>query len=198
MEMVAPFAKVFAWDPTSIATVAVLIGISFGFLLERAGFGNSKVLAGVWYGYNFAVIRVMYTAVVVAAIGLFGLYYMGVVNLDLVFVNKTYLWPQIVGGFIFGVGFNVGQYCPGTSAVAVATGKIDGMVFVGGFLVGVVGFAFAFPHIESFFNSSQMGRMLLSDLFGISHGLVVMLVVVLALVSLYVTHVLDRKLGNNA
>jgi len=197
MEMIAPFAKVFAWGPTTAAVVAILLGVGFGFFLERAGFGSAKTLAGVWYGYNFAVIRVMFTAIVVALLGLFGLHYIGFVNLDLVYVNGTFLWPQIVGGFIFGLGFNIGQYCPGTSVVALATGKLDALVFVVGFMVGVVLFSFAFPLFEGFFSSSSMGRVTLPGALGLPAGVVVLAVVVIALAAFLFTHFLDGKLGNS-
>jgi uncharacterized protein len=196
MEMVAPFAKVFSMGDIPTSVIAIILGIGFGFFLEKAGFGSAKTLAGVWYGYDFAVIRVMFTAILVSMLGLFGLHYAGVLNLDLVYINGTYVWPQIVGGFIFGIGFNVGQYCPGTSAVACATGRIDGFVFIFGFLVGVVGFAFVFPWIEPFFNSSNMGRITLPEAFGIPAGVVVLGVVLIALGAFAFTHFLDRKLGN--
>lgn len=197
MEMIAPLAKIFSWGSTSASVMAVILGFGFGFFLEKAGFGNAKTLAGVWYGYNFAVIRVMFTAIVVSMIGLFGLHYLGVVDMQLVFINPTYLWPQIVGGVIFGFGFNIGQYCPGTSAVACATGKLDGFVFVAGFLVGVVIFSFAFPWFESFYNSSSMGRATLESAFGIPSGVLVLGVVLIALGAFAFTHFLDKKLGNN-
>lgn len=197
MDMIAPFAKVFSWGATSSAVVAILLGVGFGFFLEKAGFGNAKTLAGVWYGYNFAVIRVMFTAVVVAMIGLFGLHHLGVLNFELVYINKTYIWPQIVGGFIFGLGFNIGEYCPGTSGVAAATGKIDGMVFIGGFMIGVVIFSAAFPWIESFFNSSAQGRVTLADALGLPLGVVVLGICLIALGAFAFTHVLDKKLGNS-
>jgi uncharacterized membrane protein YedE/YeeE len=196
MDMIAPLAKVFSWGPTASSVIAILLGIGFGFFLERAGFGSAKTLAGVWYGYNFAVIRVMFTAIVVAMLGLFGLHYLGVLNLDLVYINGTYLWPQIVGGFIFGLGFNIGQYCPGTSAVAMATGKLDGLVFILGFLGGVVLFSFAFPLFEGFFNSSSMGRVTLPSALGLPAGVIVFAVVLVALGAFLFTHFLDRKLGN--
>lgn len=197
METIAPVAKLLSWGAAASSAMAVLLGVGFGFFLERAGFGSAKTLAGVWYGFNFAVIRVMFTAIVVALLGLFGLHYLGAVNLDLVYINPTYVWPQIVGGLIFGVGFNVGQYCPGTSAVALATGKLDGLVFVVGFLIGVVLFSHAFPLFEGFFSSSAMGRVFLSDALGLSHGVVVLAVVLIALGAFALTHFLDRKLGNS-
>ncbi len=196
MEIIAPFSKVFEWTPTLTSIMAVLLGFGFGFSLERAGFGSARTLAGVWYGYDMAVVRVMFTAVVVAMLGLFGLYYLGVLELDLVYVNPTYLWPQVVGGFIFGMGFNIGAYCPGTSLVAMATGKIDGLVFLLGFGVGVLGFAWSFPYIQDFYTSSYMGRLMLPDVLGLPPGVVVLLVVFLAFGAFALTHFVDSKMGN--
>jgi len=198
MEPLAPLSKVMDWSAPTVAVVAMLLGVGFGVALEQAGFGNAKTLAGQWYGYNFAVLRVMFTAIVVAALGLFGLWYVGVVDLSQVYVNETFLWPQLVGGLIFGFGFVIGQYCPGTAVVACATGKFDAMAFMAGFFAGVVVFAFAFPLVEGFYNSGSMGRLLLPDALGVPAGVVVLGVVVMALGAFALTHVLDRKLGNGA
>jgi uncharacterized membrane protein YedE/YeeE len=193
MEPLAPIAKIAEWSPNQLILTAGVLGLAFGFVLERAGFGSAKTLAGQWYGYNFAVLRVMFTAIVVAMVGLFGLSYLGVVDLNAVYVNETVLWPQLVGGLIFGVGFGVGQYCPGTAVVACATGKIDAIVYMGGFFVGLLAFFFAYDAIEPFYLSSNMGRVLLPDALGLPAGVVVLLVVLMALGAFALTHVLDRK-----
>ena len=196
MHPLAPMAKVFEWAPSTIALVAALLGIGFGFFLEKAGFGSAKTLAGQWYGYNFAVLRVMFTAIVVAMLGLFGLSALGVVDFELVYVNDTFLLPQLVGGLIFGFGFVIGQYCPGTAIVACATGKYDAMTFLGGFFVGVALFALGFPLLERFYGMSSMGRVTLPEYFHLSAGWVVLGVVLMALGAFAFTHFLDRKLGN--
>lgn len=196
MEPIAPLSKVFEWSPSATVAAAVLLGIGFGFFLEKAGFGNAKTLAGQWYGYNFAVLRVMFTAILVAMVGLFGLRYLGVVDFNQVYVNETFLWPQLVGGVIFGFGFVIGQYCPGTAIVACATGKYDAMAFMGGFFAGIVGFMFAFPLFSRFYNTGNMGRVLLPDALHIPAGFVVLAVVVIALGAFALTHVLDKKLHN--
>ncbi len=196
MNAILPLAKVMEFGPSMEVLLAVLLGFGFGFFLEKGGFGNSRVLAGQWYGYNFAVLRVMFTAIVTAMLGLFGLYYAGVVNLDLVHINETFLWPQIVGGVIFGFGFAIGQFCPGTAFVGAATGKIDALVYVAGFLGGTILFAFGFPLVARFYESSNMGRVLLSDWLHVPAGVVVFAVVLIAVGAFAVTHVLDKKLGN--
>lgn len=193
MDPLAPVSKIAEWSPNALIVAAALLGVGFGFVLERAGFGNAKTLAGQWYGYNFSVLRVMFTAIVVAMVGLFGLHYLGVVDFSLVYVNETFVWPQLVGGLIFGVGFAVGQYCPGTAVVACATGKIDAMVFMSGFFGGLLLFFFAYDAIEPFYLSGDMGRVLLSDALGLPVGVVVFLVVVIALGAFALTHVIDRK-----
>ncbi len=193
MEPLAPISKLAEWGPTTMIVAAGLLGVGFGFVLERAGFGNAKTLAGQWYGYDFAVLRVMFTAILVAMVGLFGLAAVGVVDLSLVYVNETNLWPQLVGGLIFGVGFAVGQYCPGTAVVACATGKIDAMVFMGGFFVGLLAFFFSYDALEAFYSSGSMGRVLLPEALGVPAGVVVLLVVLVALGAFALTHVLERK-----
>jgi len=195
MEPLAPVAKIFAWGSNTEAIAAMLLGVGFGFFLEKGGFGNSRVLAGQWYGYNFAVLRVMFTAIVTAMVGLFGLRYLGVVNFELVHVNETFLWPQIVGGLIFGVGFAVGQFCPGTAFVGCATGKVDAFLYVFGFLGGAVLFGFAYPTFSHFYDSSSMGRVLLSDWLHVPAGVVVFGVVMMALGAFAFTHWLDKKLA---
>jgi uncharacterized membrane protein YedE/YeeE len=138
----------------------------------------------------------MFTAIVVAMLGLFGLHYAGLLNFELVYVNPTFLWPQLVGGLIFGVGFAVGQHCPGTAAVACGTGNYDAIVYTGGFLGGAVLFAFVQPFFEGFYEATSLGRALLFDTFHVPAGVIVLAVVVMAVCAFVFTHWLDRKLGN--
>jgi uncharacterized membrane protein YedE/YeeE len=196
MEPLAPISKIAEWGSTPTIAMAALLGVGFGFVLERAGFGSARTLAGQWYGYNFAVLRVMFTAIVVAMLGLFGLQAVGFLDLSKVQVNETFLWPQIVGGLIFGVGFGVGQYCPGTAVVACSTGRVDAMTYLFGFFVGVLAFFFAFPALEGFYESGSMGKVILPGALGLPVGAVVMAVVVLALGAFAVTHVVDRRMAN--
>ncbi len=196
MDPSAPFAKVDGWGTPALAAMALLLGAGFGFALEKAGFGNAKTLSGQWYGTNFAVLRVMFTAIVVAMVGLFTLSYLGVVDLSLVSINETWIWPQLIGGLVFGFGFVIGQYCPGTALVAGATGKLDAMVFLGGFFLGSFAFFFAYPWLEGFYGSSAMGRVLLPDALHVPAGVVVFGVVLVALGAFALTHVLDRRFGH--
>jgi rhodanese-related sulfurtransferase len=196
MEAIAPLIKVFPVSASSEAFIAVLLGIGFGLALEGGGLGNAKVLAGQWFGYNFAVFRVMFTAIVVAMLGIFGLHYFGVLNFELVYINPTYFWPQLVGGLVFGFGFAYGQHCPGTAVVGASTGNWDALSWLVGFLGGIIAFAFVQPYITGFYESGAWGRYLLNEALHIPMGAVVVVVVVTALGGFALTNFLDKKLGN--
>lgn len=115
--------------------MSLLIGLSFGVALERAGFGSSRRLAGIFYFRDMAVLKVMFTAVIVAMLGLSYAKAFGWVTTDNVYFLHTLYAAQIFGGLLFGIGFVMGGWCPGTAAVGLASGKMDALVF----LVGAVG-----------------------------------------------------------
>lgn len=179
--MNAPYFKFGYFGEEVSLIIAFIIGIGFGFFLERAGFGSGRKLAAQFYLTDMTVFKVMFTAIVTAMVGVFWLSVLGIVDLSLVYVSQTYLVPQIVGGLILGVGFVIGGYCPGTSCVAASTGRYDGMVYLLGIVAGIFVFGEAFPLLESFYTSTPMGTITLPDLFGVSYGLVVFLVVLMAL-----------------
>lgn len=179
--MSAPFFKFGLFGESMSLVVAFLIGIGMGFFLERAGFGSGRKLAAQFYGYDLTVFKVMFTAIVTAMLGLFYLAWLGLVDLSLVYIGDTYLLPMVAGGLLLGAGFVIGGYCPGTSCVAAATGKLDALAYLGGILAGVFVFGEVFPLIERFYSATPMGRVTLPELAGLSHGLVVFLVVLMAL-----------------
>ena len=161
--------------------IYALVGIAFGMTLESAGFGNSKLLAAQFYFKDMRVFKVMFTAIIVAMTLIFLTSSMGILDYNLIWVPPTYLWPGIVGGLIMGVGFIVGGFCPGTSLVGLATGKLDAVMFVFGVLFGIYLFGETVSQYAVFFESSYMGRFTLPELFNVSYGVVVISIVVVAL-----------------
>ncbi len=131
------------------------------------------------------VFKVMFTSIIVAMTLIFLSSALGILDYNLIWVPPTYLWPGIVGGLIMGVGFIIGGFCPGTSLVGLATGKIDAIVFVFGVLFGIYLFGETISGYAVFFDSSNMGRFTLPELFNANYGTVVFIVVVAAL-SLFV------------
>jgi uncharacterized protein len=175
-----PFYKFGAFNEEVSLIVAFVIGIGFGFFLERAGFGSAKKLAAQFYFYDMSVLKVMFSAIVTAMIGIFYLSWIGWMDLSLVYLNPTYIVPQITGGLLLGFGFVIGGYCPGTSAVGCSTGKIDAMVYLVGIILGIFVFGESFPLVKGFFNSTPMGQITIPQFFNIPYGLVVFLVILMA------------------
>lgn len=170
-------------------------GVLFGATLEMAGFGDTRKLAAQFYFKDTTVLKVMFTGIVVAATLIAGAASFGLLDMSRVFIDPTYLAPGVTGGLIMGVGFILGGFCPGTSLVATSTGKIDGMIFVVGALIGVWGFGETVGSFEPFFLSTNMGRFTVDQLFGVSMGAAVLIVVVAAIFMFWGGDVLERHYG---
>lgn len=153
--------------------LAVVIGIAFGWSLERAGLGDANKLAGQFYLSDFTVVKVMFSAILTAMLGLFWLGRLGLIDLAAIYVPETWLLPQIVGGLIFGIGFVVSGLCPGTACVAVASGRGDGLAAVLGLFAGVVLTGLAWPWMAGFADSTARGALTLPHLTGLPYGVVV-------------------------
>jgi rhodanese-related sulfurtransferase/uncharacterized membrane protein (DUF485 family) len=173
-----------------------VIGFAFGFTLEMSGFGNSRKLAAQFYFTDLTVLKVMFTAIITAMLLLFLASGMGILDFSQVWVNPTYLASGVLGGLIMGVGFIVGGFCPTTSLASASTGKIDGMFFLGGGLVG----AWLFSETEKFFdawynNAGYYGRLLLPDVLHLPTGTVITLIVLMALFMFWGAEQLERIFG---
>ncbi len=175
--------------------VALIIGIFFGIILEQAGFSTSKKLVGLFYGYDFTVLRVFFTAGIVAMIGVMGLEHFGLVDINLVYVNPTFLWSAIVGGLIMGLGFVVGGFCPGTSVCAAAIGKIDAMIFIGGAFLGVLVFAEGYPLFEGLYKTSNLGSPRFFETLNMSQNIFALIMVVFALAAFWFASIVENKVN---
>jgi hypothetical protein len=150
--------------------LAFVLGTGFGFALERAGFGSARKLTAVFYLYDMAVVKVMFTAIVTAMAGIAALSAVGVLDLGELYVEPTSLAAQALGGLVFGAGFIVGGYCPGTSIAAVATGRKDGIAFALGMLAGVLAYVELTPGIDGWIKANAQGEMTLPSITGLSMG----------------------------
>ena len=178
--------------------VFLLVGFGFGFVLESSGFNKSTLLAKQFYFKDLRVFKVFFTAIVVGMLLIFGASAIGLLDYNLIWVNPTYLWSGIVGGLIMGVGFIIGGFCPGTSLVAFATAKIDGIFFVLGGLVGAFAFAETEQSITYFYNGSYFGRLTLMDLFNAPTGVIVIAVTLIAIFMLWGGEQLEKSIGGKA
>ncbi len=160
--------------------VAIIIGFFFGAVLERAGFISTKKLTGVFYFDDFAVLKVMFTAIVVAGVGLYFLSDIGVINISRVYFPRTYWISQLVGGLLFGVGFMLSGYCPGTAVVSFASGSLDAISVILGMITGMWIFGGLFNLWKGLYYAGNVGRVTLPRLFGLNHWVVLLLVAIMA------------------
>ncbi len=166
-----------AWDNL----FAVILGMGFGFALESSGFSSSRKIIGTFFGYDFVVVKVFFTAAIVASLGLLYFSYLGLVDFSSLYIQPTFLTSAIVGGIIMGVGFAMGGFCPGTSLCATAVGRIDGLVFFGGMFIGVFLFSESFPIFENMYYSGSQGAKMVNTVFGISPELFTFILVLAAI-----------------
>ncbi|WP_234571458.1 YeeE/YedE thiosulfate transporter family protein [Rhodohalobacter sp. 614A] len=175
--------------------VAFIVGIAFGFALEQAGFSSSRKLVGLFYGYDFTVLKVFFTAGVTAMVGVLLFAHLGLLDLNVIYINPTFLWSALVGGAIMGVGFILGGFCPGTSLCALAVGRIDAFAFVGGSILGILAFTEGYPMLETLFNSTNMGPLTMNDMLGISPEFFGILLTIIALLAFYLTSKIEDKVN---
>lgn len=175
--------------------IALFIGFGFGYILEQAGFSTSKKLVGVFYGYDYVVLRVFFTAAVTAVIGIILLDNIGLIDIDYLYINPLYLGPAIIGGGIMGLGFIIGGFCPGTSVVAASVGKIDAWVFIFGSFIGIFAFGELYPLFADFYKSGFQGSPFVYESLGISRGLFVFALSMIAMIAFVVTDRLENRVS---
>ncbi len=128
----------------------VVLGMVFGYVLENAGFGSGCKLTAQLRFQDWAVFKVMFTAIIVSSGGLYLLQALGLVDIaNDMFVPSVFLWGSSLGGALIGVGMAVGGYCPGTSLVAFCSGRLDGLLFLLGIVLGTLGFNAGFDSIKT-------------------------------------------------
>lgn len=156
-------------------TQGLVFGIVFGFLLQKGGVAKFDILIGVLLLEDFTVVRVMLSAIIVGMIGVYLLNRMGVLELQ---IKETVYGSNILGGLIFGVGFGLIAYCPGTDAAAVGQGNLDAIVGIAGMTFGSYLFALASKYSKGTVSKwGQRGKITLADLVGVSPGVFIAIVV---------------------
>ena len=184
--MIAPLLKFGYFTVDFSYVLALIIGIMFGYLLEKGGFGNARKLVSQFYFTDFAVLKVMFTSIIVAMLGLLYFNWVGILDLSKVYIVPTYVTAQLVGGAFLGLGFVMGGLCPGTSFVSAATGKIDGMVFLLGVFVGTMSFGDIFyDWLEPIYKGGYIGKVTLPEFFGMNAGVVAFIIVLIAVISFW-------------
>ncbi len=175
---------------------AFVIGLGFGYVLEQAGFSSSRKLAGVFYGYDFVVLRVFFTAAITAMTGLLLFNYLGWIDYSMLYVNPTYLWSAIIGGVIMGFGFIMGGFCPGTSLVGAIIGKIDAMFFVLGMFIGIFLFGQFYESFESIYLGHYLGQIFVFDSLGLGREWFALMLILVALAAFLITQRIEDRIND--
>src|SRR5256714_3346254 len=173
--------------------VALIVGIAFGWCLERSGLGSARKLMGQFYLTDLTVFKVMFTAIITAMLGIFWLGWIGFLDIGRIYVPETYILPQLVGGIIFGVGFATAGLCPGTSCVSAVTGRGDGLAVMLGMLSGVLVTGVFFGVLEPFYQSTPHGAFTLPTLFRAPYGVVVFVIVAIALAGFHLAETIEGR-----
>jgi thiosulfate/3-mercaptopyruvate sulfurtransferase len=171
---------------------ALALGFCFGLCLEKAGFGSSSRLSGVFYFTDMSVVKVMFSALVTAAIGLVAAERLGVVSLDALYQMPTILGAHAVGGVIFGLGFAMGGWCPGTAAVGLASGRLDALMFLAGIVLGSIGYNEAFPWIAPHASTGSKGVVFLYQSLDITKDQLVLGLTVSAVAMFWISEIIER------
>ena len=169
--------------------IALLLGIGFGFALNKAGLTKYHKIVNVFRLTDLAVLKFMMTALVVSMSGLYLLRGLGLVTFPS--VPATYVVGNLVGGLLFGVGMALSGFCPGTCAAGSGEGKLDYLIPGGlGFLVGAVIYGLTYPSVFPAISAiANLGSVVIPDLLNLSPFLTVLL---FALVSFFLFYLIDR------
>lgn len=172
---------------------ALLTGIAFGMFLEKAGFGNARKLVKQFYFTDMAMFKVLFSAIVTAMLGIYWLGYFGVLDVTEIYINASYIWPQVLGGIVFGFGFVLAGLCPGTSCVAVFTGKLDGLAVFAGMFTGLFLFAETEPNLIGALNFSSVGDITLYELLHMEYGVSAFLIALVAILAFWFVGRVEKR-----
>jgi len=126
--------------------IGLLIGIIFGFLLQKGGITQYDVIIGQLLLEDFTVLKIMITAIIIGKLGVHMMTHLGIAQLH---PKPGSVGSSIIGGLIFGIGFGLLGYCPGTIAGAVGQGSWDALLGgVVGIIIGMTLFAAFYPRLE--------------------------------------------------
>jgi uncharacterized membrane protein YedE/YeeE len=155
---------------TSQLIYGLVTGILFGFFLQRGQVLRYDKQVGALRLMDMTIVKFMLTAIFVGTVGIYLLKDLGLVKLS---IKSTVLGATIIGGLIFGLGWGLLGYCPGTSMGAVGEGRWDGLWGLLGMLAGAAVYAEAYPLMKrTVLTWGDLGKITLPGVLGISHWIV--------------------------
>jgi uncharacterized membrane protein YedE/YeeE len=157
----------------------LITGIAFGFLLQKGRVLRYDKQLGALLLKDMTIIKFMLSSVLVGMIGVYLLLDLGFAELN---IKATVLGGNIIGGLVFGVGWGLLGYCPGTSAGALAEGRWDALWGILGMLTGAALYAEAFPLMkQTVLTWGDFGKITLPGILGINHWVIIAVAVIAGL-----------------
>ena len=161
----------------SILFWGVATGIIFGFLLQKGEVLRYDKQLGALRLRDFTIVKFMLSTVLVAMVGIYLLHDLGLVQLKL---KTTVLGANIIGGLIFGAGWGLLGYCPGTAVGALGEGRWDSLFGIVGMLFGAAVYAEVYPALKTNVLAwGQFGKITIPGILGINHWIVIVILVIL-------------------
>ncbi len=158
----------------------LVTGLLFGFFLQKGRVLRYDKQLGALRLLDMTIVKFMFSSVLVGMVGIYLLRDLGLVKLS---IKATVLGPVIIGGFIFGLGWGLLGYCPGTSMGAVGEGRWDALWGILGMIVGAALFAEAYPVLKkTVYTWGNFGKITLPQVLGINHWIIIVVIIAGALV----------------
>lgn len=163
----------------TILMYGLITGILFGFFLQKGRVLRYDKQIGALRLKDMTIVKFMLSHVLVAMVGIYFLNDLGIVKLSL---KPTILGGVVIGGLIFGLGWGLIGYCPGTSAGALGEGRLDALWGIAGMLVGAGIYAETFPYLQrTVLTWGDYGKITIPQVLGINHWLVIVTLILLTL-----------------
>jgi uncharacterized membrane protein YedE/YeeE len=156
----------------------LVTGLLFGFLLQKGRVLRYDKQLGALRLMDMTIVKFMLSSIMVGMVGVYLLHDLGMAKLS---IKATLLGPVIIGGLVFGIGWALLGYCPGTSMGALGEGRFDAVWGILGMLVGAALFAEVYPVLKSsIYTWGDLGRITLPQILGVNHWLIIALCIVAA------------------
>lgn len=157
----------------------LITGVVFGFLLQRGQVLRYDKQLGALRLLDLTIVKFMLSSVLVAMVGFYLLYDLGLARLS---VKATILGGTIIGGLIFGVGWGLFGFCPGTAMGAVGEGRVGALWGIVGMIVGAALYAEAYPFLkQTVLTWGNLGKLTLPQVLGVNHWVVIAVMIALTL-----------------
>lgn len=155
--------------------LGLITGFFFGFLLQKGEVLRFEKQVGFMLLKDMTIIKFMFSAVLVGMIGIYALYSLGLINLS---IKATQIGAIAIGGTLFGIGWAIAGFCPGTSVGALAEGRIHALWAILGMLFGAAVYAEVFPFLSrTVLTWLDFGKISLPQVLGISPWIIILVFV---------------------